>query len=175
MAINYDSLPSVKPQSTLPEGFYKAKIAKAEMKVSNNTGNSYLSIQYDLSNDKGQTGKLFDMLMESEKEFLRYKLQRFINALQLNLAGTFELKDLCKLINGKQLIVDVGTEDNDRYGKRNVINSFGHEIYYPVSEWASLTSVSSDPLSAVEDDVPAPSDADAPIQAADALDNNEEY
>lgn len=178
MAINYDALPSTKPQNVLPAGYYMATIVKAEMKRSTNTGSDYLSLQYDLNNGAGVTGKLFDLQMESEKEFLRYKLQRFLTALNLNLSGTFELKDLCKLVNGKKFIVDVTVEDNAQYGKRNTINSFEHEIYYPINEWASLTSSTAVPtgLDAVEDDVPAPTDADAPtINAADALDSAEDY
>jgi hypothetical protein len=176
MAINYDALPSSKPQSVLPSGYYMATIVKAEMKRSNNTGSEYLSLQYDLNNGAGVTGKLFDLQMESEKEFLRYKLQRFLTALNLNLTGTFEMKDLCKLVNGKKLIVDVTVEENAQYGKRNTVNSFEHEIYYNVNEWASLNAAPVSPFDAVEDDVPAPTDADAPaINAADALDSSEEY
>lgn len=168
MAINYDSLPSSKPNSYVPAGFYKATIIKAEMKRSQNTGNEYLSIQYDLTNDAGQSGKLFDILMESEKEFLRYKLQRFLTALNLNLTGAFELKDLCKLINNKKLIVDVQVEDDDKYGKRNTVNSFEHEIYYAPSEWASLTGVAEmSAIDAVEDP--------EPINASDAADADESY
>ena len=176
MAINFNELPSTKPVTVLPKGFYMATILKAEMKISK-TGNPYLSLQYDLNDGAGKTGKLFDLQMESEKEFLRYKLQRFINALQLNLAGSFEMKDLCKLVTGKKLIVDVTSEDSDR-GEQNTINSFEHEIYYPVSQWASLKAGTS--LDAiVDDDIPAPTDADAPaINAADADDASntiEEY
>ena len=179
MAIIYDALPSSKPQNVLPSGYYMATIVKAEMKRSTNTGADYLSLQYDLNNGAGVTGKLFDLQMESEKEFLRYKLQRFLTALNLNLTGTFELKDLCKLVNGKKLIVDVSVEENAQYGKRNTVNSFEHEIYYNVNEWASMHAEPTEPtnlLDAVEDDVPAPTDADAPaINAADALDSSEEY
>jgi hypothetical protein len=176
MAINFNELPSSKPQSTLPAGYYMATIVKAEMKRSTNTGNEYLSLQYDLNNGAGVTGKLFDMQMDSEKEFLRYKLQRFLTALNLTLSGSFELKDLCKLVNGKKLIVDVTVDNNEQYGKRNAVNSFEHEIYYNINEWASLNAAPMDPMDAVEDNVPAPTDADAPaINAADALDSNEEY
>ena len=56
MAINYDALPSSKPQSVLPAGYYMATIVKAEMKRSNNTGSEYLSLQYDLNNGAGVTG-----------------------------------------------------------------------------------------------------------------------
>lgn len=173
MAINYDALPSTKPASTIPAGFYKATIVKAEMRTSKNTGNSYLSIQYDLNNGAGVTGKLFDMQFDSEKEFLRYKLQRFLTALQLNLQGSFELKDLCKLVNNKQLVVDITIEDaKDGNPARNVINSFDHEIYYPISEWASLVGG----VAAAE--TTAVANTAAPISASDALDavvDDEEY
>lgn len=175
MAINYDALPSDKPQNTVPKGYYKATITKAEMKTSKNTGAVYLSLQYDIDNGAGVKGKLFDMQFDSEKEFLRYKLQRFLTALKLNLTGSFELKDLCKIVNGKQFVVDVTVEDTDK-GPRNTVNSFEHEIYYSINEWASLTSAQATGLDAVEDnEVPTPGDADAPaINAADALDSTAE-
>ena len=140
MAISYDALPSTRPSNTLPKGYYKATILNAEMKTSKTTHNDYLSLTYDLRDANGNGGKLYDMQFDSEKEFLRYKLGRFLTALNLNLQGSFELKDLCKLVKGKQLIVDVTVEDaKDGNPERNVINSFEHEIYYNISEWASLT------------------------------------
>lgn len=154
MAINYDALPSVKPSATVPAGFYKATITAAEMRTSKNTGNTYLALTYDLNNGKENVGKLFDMQFDSEKEFLRYKLQRFITALRLNLTGLFELKDLCKLVKGKQLIVDVTIEPAANGNpERNSVNSFEHELYYPVSEWASLTGAAADEVSASDADV----------------------
>ena len=140
MAISYDALPSTRPSNILPKGYYKASILNAEMKTSKTTHNDYLSLTYDLRDANGNGGKLYDMQFDSEKEFLRYKLGRFLTALNLNLQGSFELKDLCKLVKGKQLIVDVTIEDaKDGNPERNVINSFEHEIYYNISEWASLT------------------------------------
>lgn len=140
MAISYNALPSTRPSNTLPKGYYKATILNAEMKTSKTTHNDYLSLTYDLRDANGNGGKLYDMQFDSEKEFLRYKLGRFLTALNLNLQGSFELKDLCKLVKGKQLIVDVTIEDaKDGNPERNVINSFEHEIYYNISEWASLT------------------------------------
>lgn len=172
MAINYDSLPSTKPQSNVPKGFYKATIVKAEMKTSKNTGAQYLSIQSDITDDAGHTGKLFDMLFDSEKEFLRYKLQRFLTALNLDLRGSFELKDLCKLINGKKYIVDVTIEEaKDGNPARNTVNSFENEIYYPISNWAALVPTASIPTT---EEAPT-----AAISASDALDavvdSSEEY
>ena len=140
MAISYDALPSTRPSNTLPKGYYKATISNAEMKISKTTNQEYLSLTYDLRDANGNGGKLYDMQFDSEKEFLRYKLGRFLTALNLNLQGTFELKDLCKLVKGKQLVVDVTVEEpKDGNPARNVINSFEHDIYYNLSEWAALT------------------------------------
>ena len=88
MSINFNSLPTQKPTSTIPAGFYKATISKAEMRVSKNTGNEYLSLQYDLTDDKGHAAKLYDMQFDSEKELLRYKLARFLQATGLTLEDT---------------------------------------------------------------------------------------
>lgn len=145
MAISYDALPSSRPSSTLPKGFYKATILNAEMKLSKTTNKEYLSLTYDLRDANGNGGKLYDMQFDSEKEFLRYKLQRFLTALNLNLQGSFELKDLCKLVKGKQFIVDVTVEEpKDGNPARNVINSFEHDIYYNISEWAALTGATTE-------------------------------
>lgn len=177
MAINYDALPSTKPSATVPAGFYKATIIKCEMRTSKSTGNSYLSVLYNLNNGKEDVGKLYDMQFDSEKEFLRYKLQRFLTALRLDLKGTFELKDLCKLINNKQLVVDITVEPaKDGNPERNAINSFDHEIYYSINEWASLTA--GEATNVPVEDVPTHTDVDAPIEADDALDaalDTEEY
>ena len=171
MAISYDALPSTRPSNTLPKGYYKATILNAEMKTSKTTHNDYLSLTYDLRDANGNGGKLYDMQFDSEKEFLRYKLGRFLTALNLNLQGSFELKDLCKLVKGKQLIVDVTIEDaKDGNPERNVINSFEHEIYYNISEWASLTGAAEakaetpvinarDAIDAVVEDTPVAANA----------------
>jgi hypothetical protein len=174
MAISYDALPSTRPSTTLPKGYYKATILNAEMKTSKTTHNDYLSLTYDLRDANGNGGKLYDMQFDSEKEFLRYKLGRFLTALNLNLQGSFELKDLCKLVKGKQLIVDITIEEaKDGNPERNVINSFEHEIYYNISEWASLTGAtetqSNAPAINARDAIDAVVDDTAPVAS------NEEY
>jgi len=166
MAINFNELPTTRTSLVLPKGFYKATIINAEMKISKNTGNDYLSLTCDLIGTNGETGKYYDMLMESDKELIRYKLSRFIQALHLNLNGTFELRDLCKLIKGKKFVVDL-TIDDKAEKPRNTVNVFEHELYYAINEWASLSGA---PESAVT--TPTPTDEDAPIAAADAEDSD---
>lgn len=139
MAINYDELPQERPTGGLLEaGKYKADILKAEMKKGS-TGSDYMALTYDLTGVEGEKGKLWDNFFDSDKELPRYKLQRLITALNLNLTGSFELKDLCKIVAGKQLIVDVGVDEKNERGPRNTVDVFKDEIYYPISEWASLT------------------------------------
>ena len=128
MAINFDSLPTSKPVgSLLPSGFAKATIAKAEMKAPKNPGKDYLNLTLDCVCANGTTGKLWDILVDSDKSLAQYKLMRFITALKLNLVGDFELKDLCKIIVGKQLVVDIGVDEiGDR--PRNVVEVFKHDL-----------------------------------------------
>ena len=139
MAINYDELPQERPTGGLLEaGKYKADILKAEMKRSQ-AGAEYMALTFDLTGIAGEKGKLWDNFFDSDKELPRYKLQRLITALNLNLTGLFELKDLCKIVAGKQIIVDVGVDEKNDRGPRNTVDVFKGEIYYPISEWASLT------------------------------------
>ena len=139
MAINYDELPQERPTGGLLEaGKYKADILKAEMKRSQ-AGAEYMALTFDLTGSEGEKGKLWDTFFDSDKELPRYKLQRLITALNLNLTGLFELKDLCKIVAGKQIIVDVGVDEKNERGPRNTVDVFKGEIYYPISEWASLT------------------------------------
>ena len=139
MAINFDSLPTTKPAgSMLPVGFAKATITKAEMKTPKNPGKDYLALTLDCVCADGTTGKLWDNLFDSDKSLSQYKLMRFITALRLNLIGDFELKDLCKVVTGKQLVVDIGIDEKgDR--PRNTVEVFKNDIYYPINEWAALT------------------------------------
>lgn len=139
MAINFDSLPISKPVgSLLPSGFAKATITKAEMKAPKNPGKDYLNLTLDCVCANGTKGKLWDILVDSDKSLAQYKLMRFITALKLNLVGDFELKDLCKIIVGKQLVVDIGIDEKgDR--PRNVVEVFKNDIYYPINDWAALT------------------------------------
>lgn len=168
MAINFDALPQSKPAGNLlPAGFYKATISKAEMKTPKNGGNDYLALTLDCVNAQGQSGKVWDNLYDSDKELVRYKLKRFIDALRLPLSGTFELKDLCKVVTGKQLVVDVGVDEkSDR--PRNQVEVFKNDLYYPINEWAALTGAVTG-----TGDVPFEmSDAaPAPISARDSIDS----
>lgn len=163
MAINFDSLPQEKPVGNLLEpGLYKAHIEKAEMRTPKSGGDDYLVLTLDCKNDAGAVGKVWDNFFDVDKELPRYKLQRLITALRIPITGAFELKDLCKVVAGKDMLVDIGVDEkSDR--PRNQIEVFKGEIYYHTSEWAALVGAQTAP----DEDLPF-------IDATDAVDAVEE-
>lgn len=160
MALNFDSLPKEKPGGSIsPKGMYYFEVKKAEMKTSKNSGDSYMSVQLQCSNvESGEKTTVFDMLFDSDKPLLQYKLAQFLRALQLNLRGTFELKDLCKVVFGKRGMVALKIEENEGYSPRNIVDAFDDDIYLPLNATDA-------PAPAASDDPPfnAPDSADTPI------------
>lgn len=143
MAINFDALPNNNPMGqTIPEGTYYATIDKAEMRAPKDDPSKpdYLNLQYSIKGADGKSyGKLFDIISESDHDIVRYKLQRFITALQLPITGTFQLKDLTKIIVNKQLIVDIKVDPGKNgYADKSVVDVFKNEIYYPLSEASAI-------------------------------------
>lgn len=168
MPINFDALPSQKPNGYLIDpGFYKGTILKAEMRTPKSGGNPYLNVEYQLMRYDGTSaGKFWDMIFDIDKDLPRYKLAQFIKALKLPITGVFELRDLCKIIVGKSLIIDVGVDEkSDR--PRNIVEVFKNEIFYPVEQWASLMGVQPAPtegeFNAVDAEPDLPFDEDSDI------------
>lgn len=161
--INFSKLPDDNPIGLTEPGRYFGTIEKAEMKSPKDaTKKPYLNMQIALKNQEGKTkGKIFDIIADSDHEAVMYKLKRFILALELPIQGDFELKDLPKIVQGKQLIVDV-THDKEK--KRSVVDMFTHDIFYPMAEAPSLFE------GLVALDMNA-----TPISAADAEDVISEY
>lgn len=142
--INFNALPQNKPNMLPEPGRYIAKIQKPEMRSSKDdpTKPQHLNMQLLLSNPDGTgAGSMFDMLTESDNEIPRYKLQRFITALEIPIVDYFELKDIAKIIDGKQFIVDI-THDKkgvaQGYAPKAVVDLFTGEAYYPMSMASEL-------------------------------------
>lgn len=137
MSMNFDKLPDTKPAGfVVPEGTYKGVIADAKMmQAKDTTKPMYLNYKIDLYNYKTgeKVGSIFDSQFESEKSLVLYKLKRFMLATDIKLAQ-FELSDLAKLINGKELLVDVKTDHQEGKQDRSVVDATKNEIYYPLSE-----------------------------------------
>ncbi len=140
MAINFNELPTEKPAmgTVVPAGQYLATIADATMKTGNDeTKPPYLSVQLDLTDEASATpvGKIWAIFTESEKPLPRYQLSRLIKALSLPITGSFELKDLTKMIKGKKMLVDVVPEKrtDGKAPERSVVD-ISAEMYYPYTE-----------------------------------------
>lgn len=167
MAINFNSLPNTRPNQLPEPGKYYATIEKAEMtKPKDPTRPPYLNLTLALQDKNGKScGKIFrDILSESDSDIVRYKIQRFITALNLPITDVFELKDLVKVVVGKKMIVDVTIDDpkkkdpNSPYAPSPVVDVFSGMIYYPLSEAATLFDT--DPIE-TEEEVNAPDADDA--------------
>ena len=170
MAINFNSLPNNRPTNLPAPGTYYATVDGAEIRQGYDTTKPpYLSLTLALKDKHGRNcGKVYDILSESDKELVQYKVARFIIALGLESLGTFELADLVKIIKNKQLIVDIKQEEaTETYPAKAVVDVFKGSIYYPMSEAGQIfgTQESEDlPFSLHE-----PTD-NLTINAADAVD-----
>ena len=143
MSINFNTLPTEKPAigNVIPKGHYVAKIRKAEMKTpKDDTKPDYFSAECDVTDPASGTamGKFWINLYESEAALVRYQLSRFIQALRLPIQGEFDLKDLTKMVNGKELEVDIMPEErkDGKDPQRSVVD-ISNECFYPVGAYQS--------------------------------------
>lgn len=154
MAIRFDQLPSERPAGfALPDkGQYKAKIEKAEMKQPQDAKKPmYLNLTLALTDADGNAkGKVFDIISESESDYVRYKLKRFIMALGVPLTGSIELKDLSKIAQGKDMLVDI-TIDEKQDPARAVVDIFSNEIFYPLDAPTASTTIDASDAADAED------------------------
>ena len=135
--INMNSLPTEKPSmsAVIPKGQYLAKIVKAEMKQPKEEAKPmYFSAECNITDLASGTdmGKFWINLYESEAALCRYQLSRFIQALNLPIQGEFELKDLTKMVAGKELKVDIQPEDKPE-PQRSVVD-ISAQCFYPVTD-----------------------------------------
>ena len=100
--------------------------------------------------NKNKCGRIYDIIAESDKPFMQYKLQRFGQALGL-VGKSLELKDLAKIIVNKIIIFSVKTEKNEQYGDRSVIDIGDEGIYYAKSEAAKFFDNAGTTATKVED------------------------
>lgn len=134
MAISFDSLPNAPQANVIPAGAYIATIEKATMKQpKDNEKPPYLNLQLDIKDAAGKSyGKLFDIITESESEYMRYKLRCFIQAIDVNLGNVFELRDLTKVCVGKKCEVTIVVDDKSS-PPRSQINMFAADMYKRIS------------------------------------------
>lgn len=171
-AINFTSLPTAKPAmgTIIPKGHYLAKIKKAEMKTPrDDTKPDYFSAECDITDPVSGTamGKFWINLYESEAPLVRYQLSRFIQALHLPIEGEFYLKDLTKMVNGKELEVDIQPEErkDGKPAQRSVVD-ISNECFYPVGAHAAMQQATDTALDAMETFAPQAEQAAPPVMAS---------
>lgn len=137
MAINFNSLPTEKPSNNtiLAKGHYDAKITDAKMKQPKDPQKpEYLAMTFEVTDQisKAKLGNVFINLFESNAPLVLYQLSRFIKALNLPITGDFELKDLSKMIVGKELEVDLMPEEpqTGKTPQRTVLD-ISADCFYP--------------------------------------------
>lgn len=146
--INFDKLPTSNGGDfSVVADVYLAHIEKAEMRTPKpKTDESgflvqrpdYLSLQYRLTRHDGKkAGVMFDMLVESEKQAMLYKLSRFLQACGIPLKGQMELKDLANLVLNKEIVVDTKVDESSTQPRLQV-DLWGREAYYPKSQFDEI-------------------------------------
>lgn len=168
MAIQMDKVPDANPFSLPAEGYYKFTVTKAEMKQGKDPAKPpYLNMTLSLVNAAGQKcGNLFDMLTESDKPAILFKIGQFIKAVGVNLGASFELKDLAKVIPGRHGVVEIEhRKDKDQQGReviRAQVKLFGSECYWPIGAFEELVqgaapaAVEESPFEFSDEDTPVP-------------------
>lgn len=139
MAINFDTLPQENPFALPEPGVYKAKIVEAEMKQGRDLSKpEYLNLKFSLTDKDGKNcGILYDIIAESDNSVVQYKTARFIRACGLPLTGSMELRDLAKIVKGKEIAVDV-SHDTKGERPRAQVDLFSREAYYLASEFMDI-------------------------------------
>lgn len=153
--MNFDALPKDKPrQNNVTDGRYTAVVFDAKMTPSKSTpGTEYLNVSFKL--DKG--GFVNENYFDSDKPFIMYKLGRLLKACDVTLSGTGSLKDVAKVIKGKNVIVDVAVNDRgygalDYSGDKEGI--YGpNEVISATTETSEQTTLDPDITEAIETDI----------------------
>ncbi len=177
MAINFDRLPQDNPFALPAPGVYRAKIMEAEMKQGKDLSKpEYLNLKYALFDKHNKScGNVYDIISESDSSVVQYKTARFVRACGLPLTGSMELKDLAKVVKGREIVVDI-SHDKKSDQPRAQVDLFAREAYYLPSEFMDIYNIVH-PDEAEQDDFQAANNADTddaerPFDAADGATPN---
>lgn len=152
MAIKFDRTEAKSPNQLPADGYYYGRITDAVMKQPKDvTKNEYLNITYELFDEtKTKVGVVFDILTESDKPFMEYKLKRWGQAIGLAGKEFAGLADIAKIAKGKVIIFRTKVEKNEQYGDRAVVDIGDEGIYYSKNEASSFFETVSAPKKSKE-------------------------
>lgn len=142
MAINFDAIPDKNPSGAIDPGTYKFKVTKAEMKQPKDLAKPlYLEVAMNMTGMDGKGGSFTDKFFESDSSFLLFKLKRFVQSMGVQLTGGVELKDIAKLVVGKEGVAVINHGENTYKGVTKMeaqIDLFNSDCYYHIDEWAKF-------------------------------------
>lgn len=148
--VNFGALPNKaqEPREPMQPGIYKAVVVDAVMRTpkakdDGSVGKDYLNMKYDLYNFAGKkAGVMYDSHFDSTAQALQFKLGRLNYAAGLNLQGEVDLKDVCKLMKGREFLVYAKQQDNKpEYLEVDLFNS---QCYDKVEQFAELVGEGED-------------------------------
>lgn len=169
-SINLNELPDELPGSSpvFPKGKYKVTIEKASMtNPKDATKKPYLTVQYSVTDPETNmpVAKFWDKFFDSDNQYVRFKLKKFITALALPIPPDtdFTLSDLTKILSqkiGTSFYADFGVNDkDDKADKPEMqIDLFTGQVYYPgdkaakAKPQATTTAASETPVLEDEED-----------------------
>ena len=135
MKMKFNELTKERPVYLLPDGFYNAKIATAELKQG--TERPYINLRLDVFDDEGKRlSGIFDVISEvpekkdgmtdeeiNKIDTLSNKLYNFLMATEISVPEEFELKDILDNISqAKEFKVQISTRRQGGYPPRNIVN-----------------------------------------------------
>lgn len=139
--INFDQIPTENPGGGVPKpNVYRALVEKAEMRTPKSGNADYLNLTLKLRDkNEAAAGIVYEMLTESDNSINMYKLGRFLRACGIPLQGAMELKDIAKLVVGKDIVVDTKiNKGKDGATERAEVDPFSREAYYMPGEFAKV-------------------------------------
>jgi hypothetical protein len=141
MAINFQNLPQDNPFALPNAGVYRAKIVEAEMRTPKTDASKpdYLNLKltlFDVTNKN--CGSIFDIISESDSSIVQYKIARFVRACKIPLTGSMELRDLAKVVKGKEIAVDVRIGKDNKDQPKAEVDLFSREGYYMPEEFMEI-------------------------------------
>lgn len=176
MAIQFDSLPttnSFKPEADV----YLAHIEEAVMRKPKPSSDGtqkpeYLNLKYRITRHNGKSaGVMYDSQYDSDKQLVKYKLARFLQACGIPLVGAMELADIAKLVLNKDIVVDTVVDESGTQPRLNV-DLFGREAYYPKDQFDEIWRLAHPDAEEFE---PVPAGEEPFMQVPEGTDTVEEY
>lgn len=172
MAIQFDALPTTN-EYHVEADVYLARIEEAEVRKSKTEGKPpYLNLKYRLTKHNGKSaGVMYDGQYDSDKQIVKYKLARFLQACGIPLVGSMEFSDIANLVLNKEIVVDTKVDESGS-SPRLQVDPFGREAYYPKEQFDEIWRLAHPDA---DEFVKVPAGEEPFMQVPEGTDTEEDY